>query len=109
MLSIMLTTGWVMAAFLSPVVIIPLVAIAVKAEEKNLMSKGWTREQIEERRRQNQSTFDEDDDGPLEREMTEYYRRENQRGTFPRDWAAEQDRAAYYRRENQQYRHGDRE
>ena len=66
-----------MAAFLSPVVIIPLAAIAVKAEEKNLMSKGWTREQIEERRRQNQPTFDDDDDDrnyQLEEEMLQYYR-----------------------------------
>jgi len=52
---------------------------------------------------------DDDDDGPLEREMYEYYRRENQRGTYPRDWAAEQDRAAYYRRENQRYERGDRD
>lgn len=87
----MLTTGWVIAAFLSPVVIIPLLAIALKAEEKYLMSKGWTREQIEERRRQNQPTFDDDDDddeSPWERQqrltlqssMQEYYNRENQRG-----------------------------
>ena len=46
---------------------------------KNLMSKGWTREQIEERRRQNQPTFDDDDDRnyQLEDEMLQYYRNKN--------------------------------